>query len=117
MKKSRPGHLVKVICKPADRERVARALAEETGTLGVRDAGVTHRWIAEREFETVTLEIDGDEYEVTVKIASDSDGEVYDVSAEYDDAMAVAREIGVPIRKIRRQTESAFEESFVSDRA
>jgi len=31
MKKSRPGHLVKVICKPADRERVARALAEETG--------------------------------------------------------------------------------------
>jgi len=118
MKKSRPGHLVKVICKPADRARRARALAEETGTLGVRDAGVTHRWIANREFETVTLEIDGDEYEVTVKIASDSDGEVYDVSAEYDDdAMAVAREIGVPIRKIRRQAESAFEESFVSDRA
>ncbi|MFB1065527.1 nickel pincer cofactor biosynthesis protein LarC [Natrinema sp. H-ect4] len=117
MKKSRPGHLVKVICKPADRERVARALAEETGTLGVRDAGVTHRWIANREFETVTLEIDGDEYEVTVKVASDADGEVYDVSAEYDDTMAVARKAGVPIRKIRRQAESAFEESFPSDRA
>ncbi|QLK26908.1 nickel pincer cofactor biosynthesis protein LarC [Natrinema zhouii] len=111
MKKSRPGHLVKVICKPADRERVARALAEETGTLGVRDAGVTHRWIAEREFETVTLEIDGDEYEVTVKIASDSDGEVYDVSAEYDDAKAVARETGIPTRDVLSRAERATSES------
>ncbi|ELY67300.1 nickel pincer cofactor biosynthesis protein LarC [Natrinema versiforme] len=107
MKKSRPGHLVKVICKPADRERVARALAEETGTLGVRDAGVTHRWIANREFETVTLEIDGDEYEVTVKIASDADGEVYDVSAEYDEAKAVARETGVTTRDVLRRAERA----------
>ncbi|PGF17068.1 TIGR00299 family protein [Natrinema sp. CBA1119] len=105
MKKSRPGHLVKVICKPADRERVARALAEETGTLGVRDAGVTHRWIANRAFETVTLEIDGDEYEVTVKIASDTDGEVYDVSAEYDDAMAVAREVELPVREVLSRAE------------
>ncbi|GAB3673454.1 nickel pincer cofactor biosynthesis protein LarC [Halopiger thermotolerans] len=100
MKKSRPGHLVKVICKPEDRQRVARALAEETGTLGVRDAGATHRWIANREFETVELEIGGETYEVTVKIASDSDGKVYDVSAEYEDAKAVAREAGLAIRDI-----------------
>jgi uncharacterized protein (TIGR00299 family) protein len=105
MKKSRPGHLVKVICKPADRERVARALAEETGTLGVRDAGVTHRWIANREFETVNLEIDGEEYEVTVKIASDAGGEVYDVSAEYDDAKRVAHETGLSIRDVLARTE------------
>ncbi|QRV14795.1 nickel pincer cofactor biosynthesis protein LarC [Haloterrigena salifodinae] len=107
MKKSRPGHLVKVICKPADRERVARALAEETGTLGVRDAGATHRWIANRAFETVALEIDGETYEVTVKIASDADGEVYDVSAEHDDALAVARETDVPIREVTRRAERA----------
>ncbi|ELZ17201.1 hypothetical protein C477_13250 [Haloterrigena salina JCM 13891] len=107
MKKSRPGHLVKVICKPADRERVARALAEETGTLGVRDAGATHRWIANRVFETVTLEIDGETYEVTVKIASDADGEVYDVSAEHDDALTVARETDVPIREVTRRAERA----------
>ncbi|AGB31076.1 hypothetical protein C488_02101 [Natrinema pellirubrum DSM 15624] len=107
MKKSRPGHLVKVICKPADRERVARALAEETGTLGVRDAGATHRWIAEREFETVCLEVDGDEYEVTVKIASGADGEVYDVSAEYDDAKAVAQATTLPVRAVVERAEAA----------
>ncbi|WP_254524717.1 nickel pincer cofactor biosynthesis protein LarC [Natrinema caseinilyticum] len=109
MKKSRPGHLVKVVCDPEDRERVARTLADETGTLGVRDAGVTHRWIANREFETVVLEIDGaeggDEYEVTVKIASDTDGTVYDVSAEFDDAKAVARETGLPIRTVMERAE------------
>ncbi|MDQ2049807.1 nickel pincer cofactor biosynthesis protein LarC [Natronolimnohabitans sp. A-GB9] len=109
MKKSRPGHLVKVICKPADRERVARALAVETGTLGVRDAGAAYRWIAEREFETVTLEVDGEVYEVPVKIASDSEGNVYDVSAEYDDAAAVAAETGLAIRDVIRRAEEALE--------
>ncbi|APX96264.1 nickel pincer cofactor biosynthesis protein LarC [Natronorubrum daqingense] len=105
MKKSRPGHLVKVICKPADRERVARALAEETGTLGVRDAGATHRWIANREFETVELSLEGETYDVTVKVASDEEGTVYDVSAEYDDAATIAAETGEPIREIRRLAE------------
>ncbi|WP_255194505.1 nickel pincer cofactor biosynthesis protein LarC [Natronobeatus ordinarius] len=107
MKKSRPGHLVKVICKPEDRQRVARRLAEETGTLGVRDAGVTHRWIANREFETVALEVDGKRYEVAVKVASDADGEVYDVSAEYDDAAAIGRKTGEPVRDIIWRAERA----------
>ncbi|WP_312908430.1 nickel pincer cofactor biosynthesis protein LarC [Natronosalvus caseinilyticus] len=108
MKKSRPGHLVKVICRPADRERVARQLAEETGTLGIREAGVTHRWIAQRAFETVTLDVGGDAYEVTVKVASDEAGEVYDASAEYDDAVAVAAETGEPIQSIVARAEQAF---------
>jgi uncharacterized protein (TIGR00299 family) protein len=107
MKKSRPGHLVKVVVRPEDAERVARRLAEETGTLGVRDAGATHRWVAERRFETVVLEAGGHEYEVTVKIASDTDGAVYDVSAEHDDALAVATETGLPVREVRRRAENA----------
>jgi len=37
MKKSRPGHLVRVVVRPEDVERVARRLAEETGTLGIRE--------------------------------------------------------------------------------
>ncbi|WP_254271858.1 nickel pincer cofactor biosynthesis protein LarC [Haloarcula marina] len=110
MKKARPGHIVKVICKSEDAERVARRLAEETGTLGVREHGVTHRWVAEREFETVALAIDGDRYEVTVKLASDTDGDVYDVSAEYDDAAAVADETGLPVREILRRAERMVQE-------
>ena len=110
MKKSRPGHLVKVIAKPEDVEAVARRLAEETGTLGVREGGATHRWIAERAFETATLSIGGEEYEVSVKVASDDAGEAYDVSAEYDDALAVARETGLPLRDVMRRAENAVKE-------
>jgi len=110
MKKSRPGHLVKVICKPEDAQRVARRLAEETGTLGVREHGAGHRWVADREFETTELAIDGDSYEVAVKIASDSDGEVYDVSAEFDDAAAVAEETGLPVRTVMDRAERMVRE-------
>ncbi len=107
MKKSRPGHLVKVIVRPEDAERVARRLAEETGTLGVRSAGATHRWVADREIRTVTLDLDGETHDVDVKIASDRAGTVYDVSAEYDDAAEVASEVPLSTREVMRRAEDA----------
>ncbi|WP_255197269.1 nickel pincer cofactor biosynthesis protein LarC [Halorarius litoreus] len=108
MKKARPGHLVKVVVKPEDAQQVARRLAEETGTLGVRESNAGHRWVAERRFETVELEIDGETYEVTVKVASDSEGSVYDVSAEFDEADAVAAETGLATREVLRRAESKY---------
>ncbi|ELZ23180.1 hypothetical protein C475_16064 [Halosimplex carlsbadense 2-9-1] len=110
MKKSRPGHLVKVVVKPEDAQRVARRLAEETGTLGVREHGAGHRWIADREVRTVELAVDGRTYEVAVKIGADDEGAVFDVSAEYDDAAAVARETGLPVREVARRAEAAARE-------
>ena len=107
MKKSRPGHLVKVIVKPEDAERVARRLAVETGTLGVREHGAGHRWVASREFRTAELDVDGETVEVTVKVASDREGTVYDYSAEYDEAAAVAAETGLPVREVLRRAEAA----------
>jgi uncharacterized protein (TIGR00299 family) protein len=107
MKKSRPGHLVKVIVKPEDAERVAHRLAAETGTLGVREHGAGHRWVATREFRTAELDVDGDTHEVAVKVASDQDGAIYDYSAEYDDAAAVAEATGLPVREILRRAEAA----------
>ncbi|MUW14998.1 nickel pincer cofactor biosynthesis protein LarC [Halorubrum sp. CBA1125] len=115
MKKSRPGHLVKVICKPADAAAVAERLARETGTLGVRQAAASHRWIAERKFETATVRIGGDDREVAVKVASTADGEVYDVSAEYDDAAAVAAETDTPVRDVLRRAETQVRERLAVD--
>ncbi|ADJ14289.1 nickel pincer cofactor biosynthesis protein LarC [Halalkalicoccus jeotgali] len=108
MKKSRPGHLVKVICRPENAREVARRLAEETGTLGVRATPGTHRWTARREIESVTVAIDDDEHEIDVKIASDDAGVVYDASPEYDDAAAIARETGATIREVMARAESAW---------
>ena len=110
MKKSRPGHLVKVIVEPDDADRVARRLAVETGTLGIREHGAGHRWVADREFRTAELDVDGETYEVAVKVASDQDGEIYDHSAEYDDAAEVAEATGLPVREVLRRAEAAVRE-------
>jgi len=107
MKKSRPGHLVKVVVKPEDAERVARRLAAETGTLGVREHGAGHRWIADREVRPVQIEVGSETYVVDVKLGLDDEGTVFDVSAEYDDAAAVARETDLPVREVIRRAEAA----------
>ncbi|WP_330632381.1 nickel pincer cofactor biosynthesis protein LarC [Halocatena halophila] len=109
MKKSRPGHVVRVLTKPDDAARVARRLAAETGTLGIRETSVTHRFVADRSFETATLTIDGTEYDIPVKIGADEEGTVYDLSAEYDDAAAVAADTGLAVRTILERAERQIE--------
>ncbi|MFB6303277.1 MAG: nickel pincer cofactor biosynthesis protein LarC [Haloferacaceae archaeon] len=115
MKKSRPGHLVKVVVDPSDAERVARRLAAETGTLGVREHGAGHRWVADRRVEAATVAVEGEEFAVDVKVASDEGDAVYDTSAEYDDALAVARETGLPVREVMRRAEAAARERMESE--
>ena len=115
MKKSRPGHLVKVICKPEDSQQVARRLAEETGTLGVREHGAGHRWIADRRVVTTTLLEDGERHEIRVKVGTDADETVFDVSAEFDDALAVADRIDLPVRTVARRAENAASEAGATD--
>ncbi len=112
MKKSRPGHLVKVVVDPADEMRIARMLAAETGTLGVRAGAATHRWVAERSLRTVTITLDGQRHEIDVKVATDDRGEVFDVSAEYDDAAAIADQSGLPVREVIRRAETAIDGEF-----
>jgi uncharacterized protein (TIGR00299 family) protein len=115
MKKSRPGHLVKVIAKPGDAQAVARRLAAETGTLGVRETAAGHRWIADREFVTATLLVDGERRAIGVKIGRDDAGAAFDVSAEYDDAAAVAGETGLPVREVTRRAEAAAHDGGALD--
>jgi uncharacterized protein (TIGR00299 family) protein len=108
MKKARPGHLVKVVCRPEDADVVARRLAEETGTLGVREHGAGHRWVADRETEAVHIDVAGETFAVGLKVARDGEGTVLDVSAEYEDALAVARSTDLPVREVARRAEAAW---------
>ena len=111
MKKSRPGHLVKVIVAPEDARQVARRLAAETGTLGIREHGSGHRFVADRERRSVGVTVAGRSFDVEVKVAS-LGGQVYDISAEFDDALAVARETDRPVREILRRTERVAREGM-----
>lgn len=107
MKHSRPGHLIQVVVRSVDAAVVARRLAAETGTLGVRERPVRHRFVANRHVETVDLDIAGETVSVDVKVATDEAGERLDVSAEDADARRVAREVDLPVRDIRRRAEAA----------
>lgn len=96
MKKSRPGTLVTVLARPADRERLAALLLLESGSLGCR-FHEAERLEAEREFVTVATPW-GD---VRVKCAR-LGGRSLAVAPEYDDCRRLALEAGVPWRDVHR---------------
>lgn len=52
MKKSRPGTLLRVICKEQDREKMVELLFAHTTTIGVRET-VTQRYVLNRHVETL----------------------------------------------------------------
>jgi len=103
MKKGRSGHLIQVIAKPGDSARIAQRIIEETGSLGVRISTTKHRLIAKRKMESVRIGIDGTEWDAAVKIATDEDGCIFSISAEFEDAKTIAQKTGVPVREVMRR--------------
>jgi TIGR00299 family protein len=104
MKKGRPGYLIRVICTPAQSAVLSGMLAKETGSLGVRCIPAVHRFIAERNAFSVTINIAGKEEEVRVKCGIMA-GKPYTLKAEYDDVDNLARTYGIPARDISRAAE------------
>ena len=103
MKKGRSGHLIQVIVKPGDSARIARRIVEETGSLGVRISPTKHRLIAERRMESVKITIDNRQWEAAIKIATDSNSNILNISAEFEDAKRIAHETGMPVREVMRR--------------
>jgi uncharacterized protein (TIGR00299 family) protein len=102
MKKNRPGVLVSVLCRPAERERLLELLFEETPTLGVRSYAVTRRAL-EREAVTVETEFGT----IAVKVGRHK-GRVVSATPEYDECREAARECGVPLRVVQDAARDAF---------
>jgi pyridinium-3,5-bisthiocarboxylic acid mononucleotide nickel chelatase len=94
MKKGRPGIVLSALARPEAEAAVARAILEETTSLGVRVARL-RRYELEREERTV--EVDG--CAVRVKLGR-LDGRVVNVAPEHDDCAAVARTTGRPIKSV-----------------
>ncbi len=88
MKKGRPGTEVCVLAAPEEEEALVKILGRETGTLGVRRRWV-ERWRLERSF----LEVKVEGRPVRVKVGW-WQGEPLTLAAEYEDAAAVASELG-----------------------
>ncbi len=99
MKKNRPGFLVRVLAKPADRLVLTRCLLTESTTLGVR-ATDWDRLVVPRETRKVATPYG----RIGVKFVTGPDGRT-EVSAEYDDCKRAARKHDAPLRDVVRAAE------------
>jgi len=104
MKKGRPGFLIKVISLPDTSAELARLMARELGTLGIRCIPAVHRFIAERTIGDLDVEISGKRCVLPVKYGW-MNGSVYTLKAEFEPARDFASEIGVPVRDVLRIVE------------
>jgi len=107
MKKGRPGYLVTVIALPADSPALARLMAEELGTLGIRCLPAIHRFVADRTTGTVEVTIGGHKKSIPVKYGF-MDGRRYTAKPEFDAANAWAKELGLPVREVLRAIHEAI---------
>lgn len=112
MKKGRCGHVLKVIAKSGDVDRLAYKIVKETGSLGVRVIPVSHRLIAHRRMEDVEITIGGKKYSAGVKVASDGSGVLLSISAEFDDCKDIAQQAKVAVKEVMRRVEEAAWNGF-----
>lgn len=102
MKRGRGAYKVCALVPSADRERIARLLMRETGTLGVRYLHVG-RTVAERRVVEVELPYGT----CRVKVGS-LDGEDFVFAPEYSDAARLAEKAGLPLPVVYSDARYAF---------
>lgn len=93
MKKSRPGTLIRVLCDPADRERMVGLLFTHTTTIGVRQAALD-RYVLDRHTETADTPFGP----VRRKVCTGWG--VTRVKYEYEDLARIAREQGISLADV-----------------
>ena len=94
MKKSRPGVLLAVLCRPEDADRLAAVMMKHTTTLGIRRQELS-RYVLDRRVETIDTPYGA------VRIKRASGMGVERSKLEYEDLAALAEKTGLPIDTIR----------------
>lgn len=101
MKKSRPGTLIRVMCKEQDKEKILGLLFKHTTTIGVRES-VTKRYVLDRKLETVQTPYGN----VRRKVSSGYG--VSRVKYEYEDLSRIAKEQNISLDEVRRLLENCW---------
>lgn len=98
MKKSRPGLLITVLCRPADEPRCTDILFAETSTLGIRRQS-QQRWVLPRRIETLETPYGP----VALKLAYHPRTQaVLNAHPEYEDCAALARQHNLPWQMVHQ---------------
>lgn len=103
MKKGRPAHTLSALCPPSAVPEVRAAVFATTTAIGLRVVPV-----GKVALERAHARVDVLGGSVGVKIAV-SDGRVVNVSVEYEDVVALARDTGLPVKEALRAATAAAE--------
>ena len=101
MKKSRPGTMLHVLCRPARRELLAGAIFKYTTTLGIREQEMK-RHVLSRKIREVETEYG------TVRVKISSGYGVKRRKIEYDDLAKIAKEKAIPLSEVRKSVEKGM---------
>ena len=94
MKKCRPGTLLCVMCREADKEKILQLIFRHTTTLGIRE-NISKRYTLERRMETIETP-----FGPVRKKVSSGYGAVKE-KLEYDDLARISKETGKSLAEIR----------------
>ena len=109
MKKGRPGHVLTVLARPQDADRLGRVVLAETPALGLRFRG-EERVELERTLESVPTPFGT----VRLKVGR-LDGETLNAWPEYEDCAAAARKHGVPLAHVQQAALEAARQGVIRD--
>lgn len=93
MKKSRPGILLRVLCKPEDKEKFVKLLFEHTTTIGIRETKM-QRYMLDRQIYKVDTSLGS----VRVKVSSGYGTTRKKI--EYEDLARIAKEKGISLSEV-----------------
>ena len=99
MKKNRPGTLIRVLCAPADKERLIDLLFRHTTTLGLRE-NLTTRHVQRRRIETLDTPLG------PVRVKRSAGHGVSLSKFEYEDLARIARDHDISLAEARRLLEN-----------
>jgi pyridinium-3,5-bisthiocarboxylic acid mononucleotide nickel chelatase len=106
MKKGRPAHMLSALCPRDAVPTVQDAIFATTSTIGLRVVPVSKVAL---ERTSSSVEVLGGR--VGVKVAR-HDGRVVNVSVEYEDVAALARERGLPVKDVLRAASAAADAAY-----
>ena len=104
MKKSRPGTLIRVLCKPEEKEKMVQVFFAHTSTIGIRET-LFSRYVLERKIVTVETPYGP----VRCKIS-----EGYGVTRkkfEYEDLARIAREQNISLAEAEARVKESAEKA------
>jgi len=102
MKKNRPGTLMTIVARPADRERIVDLVFRESTTIGVRFTEMARECL-EREMVPVETPLGTIRFKVARR-----GGHVFNAQPEFDDLVRLAGEHGRPIKEVQAVAAKAW---------